>query len=222
MGVGREDVEILKPRIDKREYRRIVIRNSLQVLLISDLDTDKCAASMNVSVGSFCDPDGLKGLAHFLGIAYLFHPTNAFTASEMTNYFFDVNTDCFEEALDRFAQFFIKPLMSANATMREIKAVDSENQKNLLSDVWRMNQLQKHLSLESHPYHKFSIGTKFFIVCEPGTQHMEALLKVVYELYTDYVLKNPFYEMEMPIRFELFDINLTQAVQKDRVALLGR
>ncbi|PPD97120.1 hypothetical protein GOBAR_DD05847 [Gossypium barbadense] len=65
-------------------------------------------------------------------------------------------------------------------------------------------------------------GTKFFVVCEPGTQHMEALLKVVYELYTDYVLKNPFYEMEMPIRFKLFDINLTQAVQKDRVALLGR
>ncbi|KAL1069458.1 hypothetical protein V6Z11_D12G268200 [Gossypium hirsutum] len=50
--------------------------------------------------------------------------TNAFTASEMTNYFFDVNTGCFEEALDRFAQFFIKPLMSADATMREIKAVD--------------------------------------------------------------------------------------------------
>ncbi|XP_021734497.1 trafficking protein particle complex subunit 4-like [Chenopodium quinoa] len=65
-------------------------------------------------------------------------------------------------------------------------------------------------------------GTKFFVVCEPGTQHMELLLKYVYELYTDYVLKNPFYEMEMPIRCELFDINLTQAVQKDRVALLGR
>ncbi|KAK8270510.1 hypothetical protein V6Z11_D11G200200, partial [Gossypium hirsutum] len=63
--------------------------------------------------------------------------------------------------------------------------------------------------------------TKFFIVCEPRTKQMEALLKVVYELYTDYVLKNPFYEMVMPIRFELFDINLTQAVQKDRVALLG-
>ncbi|MBA0792698.1 hypothetical protein Gohar_017174 [Gossypium harknessii] len=41
MAVGREDVEILKPRIDKREYRRIVLRNSLQVLLISDPDTDK-------------------------------------------------------------------------------------------------------------------------------------------------------------------------------------
>ncbi|TYI50156.1 hypothetical protein E1A91_D12G082200v1 [Gossypium mustelinum] len=140
MGVGREDVEILKPRIDKREYRRIVLRNSLQVLLISDLDTEKCAISMNVGVGSFCDPDGLEGLAHFLG------RTNAFTAFEMTNYFFDVNTNCFEEALDRFAQFFIKPLMLADATMREIKAIDSENQKNLLSDAWRINQRNKSLS----------------------------------------------------------------------------
>lgn len=51
---------------------------------------------------------------------------------------------------------------------------------------------------------------------------MENLLKQIYELYTDYVLKNPFYEMEMPIRCELFDISLAQAVQKDRVALLGR
>eukprot|EP00268_Persea_americana_P035790 TRINITY_DN3527_c0_g1_i2.p1 TRINITY_DN3527_c0_g1~~TRINITY_DN3527_c0_g1_i2.p1 ORF type:complete len:115 (+),score=15.78 TRINITY_DN3527_c0_g1_i2:484-828(+) len=65
-------------------------------------------------------------------------------------------------------------------------------------------------------------GTKFFVVCEPGSQHMEGLLKVIYELYTDYVLKNPFYEMEMPIRCELFDLNLSQAIQKDRVALIGR
>ncbi|KAG6406304.1 hypothetical protein SASPL_133904 [Salvia splendens] len=66
------------------------------------------------------------------------------------------------------------------------------------------------------------VWSKFFVVCEPGTQHMENLLKHIYELYTDYVLKNPFYEMEMPIRCELFDISLAQAVQKERVALLGR
>lgn len=51
---------------------------------------------------------------------------------------------------------------------------------------------------------------------------MEILLKTIYELYTEFVLKNPFYEMEMPIRCELFDLNLAQVIQKDRVALLGR
>ncbi|XP_065618930.1 insulin-degrading enzyme-like 1, peroxisomal [Quercus suber] len=160
MAVGKEEAEIVKARTDTREYRRIVLHNSLQVLLIADPDTDKCAASMSVSVGSFSDPQGLEGLAHFLEHMLFYasekYPledsyskyitehggcTNAFTSSENTNYYFDVNTDGFEEALDRFAQFFIKPLMSADATTREIKAVDSENQKNLLSDAWRMNQV---------------------------------------------------------------------------------
>ncbi|XP_059462216.1 insulin-degrading enzyme-like 1, peroxisomal [Corylus avellana] len=67
MAVGKEGVEIVKARTDNREYRRIVLKNSLEVLLISDPDTDKCAASMDVGVGSFSDPKGLEGLAHFLG-----------------------------------------------------------------------------------------------------------------------------------------------------------
>lgn len=37
----KDDVEIVKARIDKRDYRRVVLRNSLQVLLISDPVTDK-------------------------------------------------------------------------------------------------------------------------------------------------------------------------------------
>ncbi|KAF3522774.1 hypothetical protein F2Q69_00049288 [Brassica cretica] len=48
-----------------------------------------------------------------------------YTASLRTNYHFDVNADCFYEALDRLSQFFIKPLMSADATVREINDVDS-------------------------------------------------------------------------------------------------
>ncbi|XP_022842147.1 insulin-degrading enzyme-like 1, peroxisomal [Olea europaea var. sylvestris] len=38
------DVEIIKPRNDKREYRRIVLQNNLQVLLISDPETDKVSS----------------------------------------------------------------------------------------------------------------------------------------------------------------------------------
>ncbi|KMT15025.1 hypothetical protein BVRB_3g061500 [Beta vulgaris subsp. vulgaris] len=171
-----------------------------------DPDTDKCAASMNVNVGSFCDPEGLEGLAHFLEHMLFYasekYPiedsyskyitehgghTNAFTASEYTNYFFDINADAFEEALDRFAQFFIKPLMSSDATMREIKAVDSEHQKNLLSDVWRMNQLNKYLSSQAHPYHKFSTGSWDTLEVRPkekGIDTREELIKFYKEYYS--------------------------------------
>ncbi|XP_014495754.1 insulin-degrading enzyme-like 1, peroxisomal [Vigna radiata var. radiata] len=202
----KDDVEIFKARIDKRDYRRVVLSNSLQVLLISDPVTDKCAASMNVGVGYFSDPAGLEGLAHFLEHMLFYasekYPvedsyskyisehggsTNAFTSSEHTNYYFEVNTDGFEEALDRFAQFFTKPLMSPDATMREIKAVDSENKKNLLSDAWRTNQLQKHLSDEGHPYHKFSTGNWDTLEVKPkarGLDTREELLKFYDENYS--------------------------------------
>ena len=43
---------------------------------------------------------------------------------------------------------------------------------------------------------------------EPGTPDMDYVLKQIYVLYTDCALKDPFYELEMPIRCELF----TQAV----------
>ncbi|KAG8069529.1 hypothetical protein GUJ93_ZPchr0006g45296 [Zizania palustris] len=39
-----------------------------------------------------------------------------------------------------FAQFFVKPLMSQDAVLREINVIDYEHKKNLLSDGWRMYQ----------------------------------------------------------------------------------
>ena len=61
-------------------------------------------------------------------------------------------------ALDRFAQFFIAPLFLDSTLDRELKAVDSENKKNLQSDNWRLNQLSKSLSNPAHPYCHFSTG----------------------------------------------------------------
>lgn len=46
------------------------------------------------------------------------------------------------------------------------------------------------------------------VVAETTQTGMEQLLRKIYELYADYVLKNPFYSLEMPIRCELFDSNL--------------
>eukprot|EP00601_Ochromonadales_sp_CCMP2298_P017037 CAMPEP_0173239902 /NCGR_PEP_ID=MMETSP1142-20121109/13470_1 /TAXON_ID=483371 /ORGANISM="non described non described, Strain CCMP2298" /LENGTH=126 /DNA_ID=CAMNT_0014170967 /DNA_START=122 /DNA_END=499 /DNA_ORIENTATION=+ len=51
-------------------------------------------------------------------------------------------------------------------------------------------------------------GTKFVITATPGTADLGVLLQGIYEIYADYVLKNPFYEMEMPIRCELFHRHL--------------
>ena len=56
-----------------------------------------------------------------------------------------------------------------------------------------------------------STGVKFIVICDcRDKSNKDTLLRKIYELYSDYVLKNPFYQMDMPIRCELFDANITQ------------
>eukprot|EP01116_Phalansterium_solitarium_P000353 TRINITY_DN10227_c0_g1_i1.p2 TRINITY_DN10227_c0_g1~~TRINITY_DN10227_c0_g1_i1.p2 ORF type:complete len:142 (+),score=58.60 TRINITY_DN10227_c0_g1_i1:82-507(+) len=59
-------------------------------------------------------------------------------------------------------------------------------------------------------------GIKFYMTTDLGMTNAENLLKTCYELYTDYVVKNPFYELDQPIRCELFDINLEKLLGTDR------
>jgi hypothetical protein len=63
--------------------------------------------------------------------------------------------------------------------------------------------------------HQTATGLKFLIIASPsqtaGT--LQATLLKIYALYCDYVLKNPFYEVEMPIRVELFDSKLLALIQ---------
>ncbi|EDW37374.1 GL25559 [Drosophila persimilis] len=42
-------------------------------------------------------------------------------------------------------------------------------------------------------------GIKFIVISETGLNGIDLLLSKVYELYSDYVLKNPFYSLERPI-----------------------
>lgn len=105
--------------------------------------------------------------------------SNAFTAATSTNYFFEVAASSngaagngdepspLYGALDRFAQFFIAPLFLEETLDRELRAVDSENKKNLQSDMWRLYQLSKTLSNPKHPYCHFSTGSLQTLRDEP-------------------------------------------------------
>ena len=166
-----------KSKNDERNYRHLTLENELQVLLVSDSETDKASACLDTKVGSLADPKDTQGIAHFLE-HMLFMGTkkypdendynkflsshggmsNAYTDSEDTVYFFDVNQEHLAGALDRFAQFFIAPLFTQSATDRELNAVNSENSKNQQTDVWREMQLKKSLSRPDHPFHNFGTG----------------------------------------------------------------
>ncbi|KAJ5649213.1 Peptidase M16 core [Penicillium longicatenatum] len=79
----------------------------------------------------------------------------------------------FYGALDRFAQFFVAPLFLESTLDRELRAVDSENKKNLQSDLWRLMQLNKSLSNPKHPYHHFSTGNLQTLKEDPQKRGLE-------------------------------------------------
>lgn len=212
--------------LDPRSFRAITLQNNLDVLIVTDSTSDKAAASMDVSVGSFSDPDNLPGLAHFLEhmlfLGTAKYPdeasynnflaenggySNAFTASENTNYHFqmvvaDKNVDQssnqpgsmpkFKEALDRFSQFFTAPLFTEAATDRELNAVDSEHQKNLQSDSRRIYQTKKTAVNNHHPLYKFSTGSKETLGDTPKDEGLDtraALLEFHKNYYSANLMK---------------------------------
>lgn len=58
----------------------------------------------------------------------------------------------------RFAQFFLCPLFDESCKDREVNAVDSEHEKNLMNDAWRLFQLEKATGNPNHPFSKFGTG----------------------------------------------------------------
>ena len=124
---------------------------------------------------------------------------NAYTAAEDTNYHFDVNCGDFADALDRFAQFFVAPLISEDGVSREMKAVDSENSKNLSSDVWRSMQLWKHLAKPDHVFHKFGTGNLDTLNVRPkaaGINTHERMLSFLTSHYSANLMKLAVYAKE--------------------------
>ncbi|PSL16689.1 secreted Zn-dependent insulinase-like peptidase [Marinobacterium halophilum] len=170
--------EIITSPLDTREYRYLQLDNGLRAVVVSDARADKAAVSLNVAVGSNANPAERPGLAHFLE-HMLFLGTekypeagdyqqfisshggshNAFTAYENTNYFFDVDAGALPEAVDRFAQFFVAPLFSAEYVDRERHAVHSEYQAKLRDDGRRSFEARKQVFNPEHHYSRFAVGS---------------------------------------------------------------
>ena len=163
----------------ERQSRTLVLKNGLQVLLVHDPEVHRSAAALSVGVGHLYDPDEKKGLAHylehmlFLGtkkypkvdsyreyLAENSGQSNAYTGGAITNYFFQVTHEGFSGALDRFSQFFKAPLFDEHYAEREVHAVSSEHDKNILVDHWRAHFAIKQISEEGHPIKKFGTGNK--------------------------------------------------------------
>ncbi|KAL7753560.1 metalloprotease [Sorochytrium milnesiophthora] len=233
--------DIQKPDVDHRQYGLLNLSNSLKVLLVSDPETDKASAALDVNVGHLNDPDELPGLAHFLehllfmGTAkypkeneysqYLSKHgghSNAFTSTENTNYYFEVAHPYLEGALDRFAQFFIAPLFDDSCTERELNAVDSENKKNLQADSWRLFQLDKATCRPGHPYTKFGTGNLETLKVTPakaGVNVREQLLNFHAQYYSANIMRLVVLGREPLDVLQKWAVNLFEGISNKNVPI---
>lgn len=171
---------------DSRDYRVLTLENGLDVLLVSDSEADKAAASMNVRVGSAQDPDDLQGLAHFLehmlflgtepypeSDAYQRYISNnagshnAFTAQQDTNYFFDIEPEALPGALDRFSEFFLSPLFNADHLESERNIVHSEYMARIRDESRRENDVINQILNPDNPTTGFAVGSRETLASPP-------------------------------------------------------
>ncbi|XP_044277422.1 nardilysin-like [Varanus komodoensis] len=170
----KDNVSQTKYHDDPEGYEELVKQEVLNKMGSTEKQS---AAALAVCIGSFYDPDDLPGLAHFLEHMVFMgskkYPDengfdtflkkhggsdNASTDAERTVFQFDIQKKYFKEALDRWAQFFIHPLMIKDAIDREVEAVDSEYQIARPSDANRRELLLGSLAKRGHPMRKFFWG----------------------------------------------------------------
>ncbi len=168
-----------KSQNDLKTYLPLTLPNGLRVLIVQNRETQKSAAALAVNVGHFSDPDHRQGLAHFLEhMLFLGTKTypdgreyqrfinnyggsnNGWTGTEHSCFFFDIQHQQFEAALDRFSQFFSCPLLLAENIKAERNNIDAEYKLKIRDDIRRIYDVHKETMNPAHPFAKFSVGNK--------------------------------------------------------------
>jgi secreted Zn-dependent insulinase-like peptidase len=199
--------------LDLRQFDMHELDNGMKVLFITDPNVKESAAAMRIGVGSQQDPMDKQGLAHFLEhmlfigsedypevdqlqtfVAHHGGYTNAFTGLDKTQYYFSVNHDYFDVAIDMFTSFFTTPALDAKYIEREKNAVDSEFKMHLKNDGWRAFHVSNLTANQSHPHHRFTIGNLDTLV--DGEMTLQEALRSFYE--THYVGRNMYFVAVMP------------------------
>ncbi|TRY81976.1 hypothetical protein DNTS_030982 [Danionella cerebrum] len=157
----------VSPEISQQQP--FVLGSGVSAILVIYLDSHTFSSTVMVFMGSekYPSENGFDAFLKKHGGS-----DNASTDCERTIFQFDVQRKRFKEALDRWAQFFICPLMIEDAIDREVEAVDSEYQLAKPSDSHRKEMLFGSLAKPNHPMSKFCWGNAQTLKTEPKEQNI--------------------------------------------------
>lgn len=198
-----QHANLIKSPNDHKLYQYLLLDNGLAVLLVQKTDSEKSAAALTVNVGHFDDPVEREGLAHFLehmlflGSAH--YPDagefqrficehggshNAWTGTEHSHFYFDIEHQAFAQGLARFADMFSHPLFSASYVEKERQSIEAEFSMKLKDDSRRIYQVHKESINPAHPFAKFSVGNAQTLADLPNDSLQRAVSRFYQEQYS--------------------------------------
>ena len=170
--------EIIQSQYDEKDYLAFSLENQLEVLVISDSNSDVGAASLLISAGKRTSPIAHLGLPHLLEHAVFLGSknfpqksefdrfvkshrgwSNGSTRTDNTRYHFQVTNQALDEGLARLADFIAFPLLTEQGIETARIAVDNEFQGR--TSNWRRTlAILQQESNPKHPSAKFGTGNK--------------------------------------------------------------
>ncbi|CDJ26859.1 insulysin, putative [Eimeria mitis] len=182
--------DVLKPEADYRDFRHYQLSNGMHAIAVHHPRSNEAGFAVAANTGSLYDPEDVPGLAHFLehmlflGTSKYPEPesydsfltqnggaNNAYTDEEKTVFFNKVTDSAFEEALDRFAEFFKSPLFNRKYEEKEVNAIDAEHQKNIPNDDERAWYTIR--SLAKGPMSRFATGNSETLSANPKAKGID-------------------------------------------------
>ena len=199
---------IIKNAKDQRDYQHFQLDNGLQVVLVSDPNITNMSASLSVGVGSFHNPASQPGLAHylehmlFLGTEKYPEPngfqkfiaanagsSNAYTTDDHTNYFFQVDVNKADQALDQFSDYFKSPTFDIEYSDKERNAVNSEWSTGKAQDYRILYRLGFLTANPEHPGQLISVGNLDTLKDKPGSILHQELQDFYQKYYSANIMK---------------------------------
>lgn len=159
---------------DKRDIRGILLNNGIKMVLISDPNTKTSSCSVGINAGYL--EDNYEGTAHFLEHLLFMGSSkfpeqntyhsyvqtcggidNAYTSDNVTCYYLELENEFLDKGIEMLSWFFREPLLDMKHINSEREIINSEHQKNILSDVWIMDDIFKKF-IKKSKYTNFGTG----------------------------------------------------------------
>lgn len=197
-------MNIIKPKNENRKIKILILDNGVKCVLIQDIDLDKSYIISSINIGSLANKLYTDGLAHLLEHmcfitskkyqkpSYLSNKigeyggfANAYTDIFQTVYYLNVYHKYFEKILEIFIDFLCSAELKEEYILNEIKNVDSEHQKNINNDYWRLSNLKHIIADNNTNYHAFFTGSK-----ETFNENIKKTLSDINDFYKKYYISN--------------------------------